>query len=132
MPCYPNGYPIAVRHPSYSLDSACPVEACLEVLSGKWKGAILLHLSGGTLRFSDLQARLAGVTGRTLTQQLRRLEADGLVERRVFAEVPARVEYSLSPMGGELAPLIEGLRRFGQRWLESRGRSAPAHLPPGC
>lgn len=121
-----------MRHPSYSLDSACPVEACLEALSGKWKGAILLHLGSGTLRFSDLQARLSGVTGRTLTQQLRRLEADGLVERRVFAEVPARVEYSLSPLGRELAPLIEGLRRFGQRWLESRGRLAPRHLPPGC
>ena len=73
----------------------CGVAVSLEIIGGKWKGVILWHLCHKTLRFSQLRRRLQGVTQKMLTQQLRELERDGLVNRKVFAEVPPRVEYSL-------------------------------------
>ena len=87
----------------------CTVAVTLEVIGGKWKSLILWHLSFKTLRFSQLQRRLAKVTQKMLTQQLRELEADGLVHREVFAEVPPRVEYSLTELGRSVVPT--GLRQ---------------------
>ena len=95
----------------------CPAEATIEVIGGRWKVPIVWHLFAGTRRFGELRKALPGVTQKMLTQQLRELERDGVVERRVYAEVPPRVEYSLTNKGHALLPVIESMRQFGTRWL---------------
>ena len=100
------------RHVSYELP-ACPVEATLELIGGKWKGIVLYYLLEGRLRFSELKRKIACVTQRSLTKQLRELEADGLVNRIVYAEVPPRVEYELTDDGQSLRPIIEALKTWG-------------------
>src|SRR6478736_4995471 len=92
----------------------CPVEATLSFLDGKWKGVILFHLMGGTLRFNELRRKLPSVTQRMLTKQLRELEESGLVSRRVFPVVPPRVDYALTPLGLTLRPVIEALAVWGE------------------
>ncbi len=91
----------------------CGVEAALGLIDGKWKGVILYHLMGGRLRFNALARKLGAVTQRMLTKQLRELEADGLIVRTVYAEVPPRVEYSLSTKGRSLEPVICALKAWG-------------------
>ena len=92
----------------------CPVEITLAVIGGKWKAVILWHLSHKTLRFSQLRRRLPGITQKMLTQQLRELERDGLLHREVFAEVPPRVEYSLTELGRTLKPLLGMMCEWGK------------------
>ena len=100
----------------------CGVEVTLAVIGGKWKGLILWHLRLKTLRFSQLQRRLQTVTQKMLTQQLRELEADGLVHRQVYAEVPPRVEYSLTERGTSVVPILELMCDWGQDYLkETKG-----------
>ncbi|MGO4172131.1 winged helix-turn-helix transcriptional regulator [Bosea sp. TAF32] len=94
--------------------AACPVEATLGLIGGKWKGIALYHLMGGTLRFSEIRRRVPGVTQRMLTTQLRELEVDGLIVRVVYPEVPPRVEYSLSAKGRTLEPVIVALKAWGE------------------
>ena len=103
----------------------CTVAVTLEIIGGKWKSLILWHLSFKTLRFSQLQRRLGKVTQKMLTQQLRELEADGLIHRQVFAEVPPRVEYSLTDLGLSVVPILEQMCRWGQVYLEHSGASVP-------
>ena len=79
---------------------SCPVETAIEVIGGRWKVLVLHELFGGVKRFSELQRALTGVTHRTLTQQLRELEAHGIIKRKVYRQVPSKVEYSLTPLGG--------------------------------
>ena len=100
------------RHNVYD-DIACPVEATLELIGGKWKGIILYHLLGDKLRFSELKRQIPCVTQRMLTKQLRELEADGLVERTVYAEVPPRVEYELTKEGKSLKSILNLLKKWG-------------------
>jgi DNA-binding HxlR family transcriptional regulator len=95
----------------------CPVEACLEVIGGKWKAVILFHLLGGTKRFNELRRLLPNVTQRMLTRQLRELEKDELVERRVYPEVPPKVEYSLSEFGRTVEPILRMLQKWGMEYL---------------
>ena len=97
-----------------SNDYRCGVEVTLNLIGGKWKGLILWHLCQKTLRFSQLRRRVAGVTQKMLTQQLRELERDGLVHREVYAEVPPRVEYSMTEKGQTLKPLLGEMCRWGQ------------------
>lgn len=97
----------------YEPHATCPVEDTLGLIDGKWKGVVLYHLGDGTLRFNALRRRVRGVTQRVLTRQLRELEADGLVTRTVYAEVPPRVEYSLSEKGETLRPIIAALKAWG-------------------
>lgn len=92
----------------------CPVEATLDMIGGKWKGVILFRLTEGTKRFGELRKLLPKITQRTLTQALRELEQDGLVHRRVYAEVPPKVEYSLTTLGRSLKPLLTRLKDWGQ------------------
>ncbi|GGG61659.1 winged helix-turn-helix transcriptional regulator [Hymenobacter glacieicola] len=92
----------------------CAVSATVDLVGGKWKTSILLYLKDGTLRFGQLQ-RAVAVSQKVLTQQLKELEQDGIVRRQVYAEVPPRVEYSLSPYGQTLQPVLEALYSWGLR-----------------
>ncbi|HFJ9439649.1 MarR family transcriptional regulator [Bacillus thuringiensis serovar roskildiensis] len=85
---------------------SCPVEAMVEVIGGKWKGVILYHLLDGTKRFNELKRLKPNITQRMLTLQLRELEADGIIHREVYREVPPKVEYSLTELGESLRPMI--------------------------
>ena len=84
----------------------CPTEITLEAISGRWKVMVIYWLLQGDRRFNQLQRDLAGITHRTLTKQLKEMEASGLVERRDFRESPARVEYRLTPLGRSLEPIL--------------------------
>ncbi|WP_420223366.1 winged helix-turn-helix transcriptional regulator [Pigmentiphaga litoralis] len=99
---------------TYDCAAGCPVEATLDLIDGKWKGVILYHLCDGTLRFNQLRKALAGITQRMLTKQLRELEACGLIERKVYAQVPPKVEYTLSAEGESLRPVITALATWGK------------------
>lgn len=98
-------------------DSRRPLRACCESIDGKWKGVILLHLLDGTKRFSELKVLLENVTQRVLTKELRELEKAQIVSRRVYAEVPPRVEYSLTEIGMSLRPVIDVKIAWGLRYL---------------
>lgn len=98
--------------------TGCPAEATLLVIGGSWKVPIVWHLAKGTLRFSALRRDVGSVTQKVLTQQLRELERDGIVHRKVYAQVPPCVEYSLTPAGKSLMPVVEAMCRWGK----SRGR----------
>ena len=91
---------------------ACAIAASVDIVGGKWKTSILLHLRGQTLRFGELQ-RQVGSSQKVLTQQLKELEKDGIVRRQVYAEVPPRVEYSLSAYGQTLQPVLDALYTWG-------------------
>ena len=106
-----------MRHKRYDCDFGCPVEACLEVIGGKWKGVILFHLLGGTKRFNELRRLMPAVTQRMLTRQLRELEADQVVVRTIYPEVPPRVEYALSDFGKTLEPILRMLQKWGMQYL---------------
>lgn len=102
------------RHTNYELP-ACPVEATLELIGGKWKGIVLYYLMvDGRLRFSVLKRKVGCVTQRMLTKQLRELEDSGLVNRIVYAEVPPRVEYELTEEGESLKPVLLTLKKWGE------------------
>jgi DNA-binding HxlR family transcriptional regulator len=96
----------------------CAVEATLDLIDGKWKGVILYHLQDGCQRFGELRRRMPDITQRMLTKQLRALEEDGLIVRTFYAEVPPRVEYSLSEVGESLRPVIDILKAWGERHQE--------------
>ena len=92
----------------------CPAEAALDVMAGRWKVLILYRLFEGTKRFSELKNELSDVTQKTLTQQLRQMEADGLVRRKIYAQIPPKVEYSLTPLGMSLKPVVAAMCRWGK------------------
>ena len=102
----------ATRHTVYNRP-ACPVEATLELIGGKWKGMVLYYLLNGKMRFSELMREIGCVTQRMLTKQLRELEANGLINRIVYAEVPPRVEYELPKEGKSLKPVLLALKKWG-------------------
>ena len=106
-------------------ESTCPAEATLEVIGGRWKVPIVWHLFAGTLRFSELRRALPGCTPKMLTQQLRELEGDGVVTRKVYAEVPPRVEYSLTPRGVSLKSVVDAMCRWtdGRREREASAKT---------
>ena len=106
------------RYKSYELSTGCAVEACLEVIGGKWKGVILHHLmTYGVMRFNEIQRLKPNLSPRTLTAQLRELEEDGVIVRKVYPVVPPKVEYSLSKAGESLKPLIQSMQDWGDEHL---------------
>lgn len=109
------------RHSRFDCTPGCAVEATVSLIGGKWKGVVLHHLLDGTLRFGELRRRVPGVTPRMLTNQLRELEEDGLIERVVYPQVPPKVEYSLSPLGRSMAPLLQALQTWGEANMDRFG-----------
>jgi len=106
----------------------CTVEAAMDVVGGKWKLAILSHLFAGTQRFGALTRAMPRITPRMLTRQLRDLEADGLVQRTVYAQVPPKVEYSLTEIGRSLEEIAGRLEDWGHYYRE---RLTSPEDPPG-
>src|SRR6516164_6675488 len=91
----------------------CPAEITLAVIGGRWKVLILYQLFQGVKRFSELSRALDGITQKMLTQQLREMERDGIVRRTVYPQVPPKVEYSLTPRGQTLRPVVNAMCRWG-------------------
>lgn len=114
---YPIGT-LVTQNPEYR----CAVAVTVDVAGGKWKPLIIHYLLGGTKRFGELQKLIGGVTQRSLTLQLRELEASGIVRREVFAEVPPRVEYSLTVLGATLAPTLDAMKSWGEHYLATKNR----------
>jgi DNA-binding HxlR family transcriptional regulator len=104
-------------------DGACPVLRAVTILDGKWTLLILRDLLQGTRRFGELRRSLDGLSPRTLAERLRTLEREDVVTRRVYAEVPPRVEYTLTTKGRALAPVLEALGAWGSRWSTSSQRA---------
>ncbi len=109
----------------------CTVAVTLEIIGGKWKSLILWHLSFKTLRFSQLQRRLGTITQKMLTQQLRELEGDGMINRKVYAEVPPRVEYSLTELGESVVPILKLMCQWGKDYLGDSDDSATGRCQSG-
>ncbi|MBD2179520.1 helix-turn-helix transcriptional regulator [Planktothrix sp. FACHB-1355] len=98
----------------------CSVEITLKVIGGRWKVLILRELFFGVKRFGELHRALHGITQKMLTQQLRELEQDGIVDRHVYLQVPPKVEYSLTPLGETLKPILDSMHEWGLKYLQSR------------
>jgi len=96
--------------------ASCPIARSAAILGGKWTLLIIRDLVEGTKRFSDLERSLSGISPKTLSERLRLLEREGILKRRTYAEVPVRVEYSLTPKGQGLIPVLAQIRTFGERW----------------
>lgn len=98
---------------------ACPVETTLTLIGDKWKVLILRDLLTGTKRFGELKKSIGGVSQKVLTSQLRAMEASGLLTRKVYAEVPPRVEYSLTELGQSLNPILSAMQSWGESYKAS-------------
>lgn len=99
----------------------CPVEVTMGLIAGRWKVIAIHYLLDGPKRFNQLQRELRGVTHRTLTKQLREMEGDGIVLRKDYKEIPPRVEYSLSPLGKSLKPILLALHEWGEAYCKKKG-----------
>ncbi len=106
------------KHSRFDCSPGCAVEAAISLIDGKWKSVVLFHLLDGTMRFNELKRQIPGVTQRMLTNQLRELETDGLIERKVYAQVPPKVEYSLTPLGRSIEPILLALKEWGDTNIE--------------
>lgn len=96
----------------------CPMVLVQDIISGKWKILILWYLSYSTLRFSNLQKKLPTVSQKVLSRQLKSMEEDNIINRKVYPVVPPKVEYSLTDTGRKLIPLLEMMHKFGAEYLE--------------
>lgn len=101
---------------------ACPVETTLTLISDKWKVLILRDLMSGKKRFGELKKSIGHVTQKVLTAQLRQMEQTGLLTRTVYAEVPPRVEYTLTELGYSLKPILDALLHWGEAYKQRNGR----------
>lgn len=99
--------------PQFNKKSTCPAEITLKAISGRWKILILRELFSEVKRFGELQRSLVGVTQKILTEQLRELEADGIIHREVYPQIPPKVEYSLTELGESLKPTLETMHDWG-------------------
>ena len=109
--------------------TGCAVEATLAVVGGRWKPVLLFHLLEGRKRFSDLCRAVPNATQRMITLQLRELEADGVVVRHVYAQIPPRVEYELTELGRSLEALLFQMRDWGERFRASARPRRPSSSP---
>ncbi|MDX2471306.1 MAG: helix-turn-helix domain-containing protein [SAR324 cluster bacterium] len=100
--------------------NSCFVEQTVQVIGGRWKLLILKNLFSNTLRFSELQRAIPAVSQRMLTQQLRELEADGIISRKVYPQVPPKVEYSQTELGESLGPILEAMNAWGEDFVAGK------------
>lgn len=107
-------------------EANCPVETTLDLIGGKYKALILWHLSDRTLRFNELQKAIRSATPRVLTHQLRELENQHLIRRKVYPVVPPKVEYSMTDLGRSLMPILSAMRDWGAKYLRSND------IEPNC
>ena len=105
--------PAAIADP----EETCPVARTAAVIGSKWTLLVIRDLSSGTKRFNELEKSLSGISAKTLSERQRSLEQERILSRRAYAEIPPRVEYSLTEKGQALLSLIESMREYGQRWL---------------
>ena len=115
-----------MRQKRYDWRTGCSVEATLSVIGGLWKAVILFHLLDGKKRFGELSRLVPGATQRMLTLQLRELEADGVISRTVFPQVPPRVEYELTELGRSLEPILLTMREWGLAFQDRRSTDLAA------
>lgn len=108
-----------MRHASYDGTKGCYVEAALDAISDKWKGVILYHLLDGPKRFNELKRTFPELSQRILTRQLRELESDGVINRKIYPEIPPKVEYSLTDLGRLLKPILKSLENWGVKCVEA-------------
>jgi DNA-binding HxlR family transcriptional regulator len=101
----------------------CPMGSAISLIGGKWKLPVLYNLRAKTMRFNELKKALPGVTQKMLTQQLREMEQDGLLTRKVYAEVPPKVEYSLTPIAEKLEPILAKMCAWSTEYHALRGTS---------
>lgn len=115
---------------NYNWKTGCDVEATLSVIGGRWKPILVCHLLSGRKRFGELRRLTPNATERMITLQLRELEADGVIDRHVFAEVPPRVEYEITDFGRSLEPVLVSMQAWGRafksRMLTREHEAEPA------
>ena len=109
-----------MRKQRHAVYGNCPVEAALDIIGGKWKAILIFHILDGTKRFSDFGRLLPGLSPRILTTQLRELEADGVIARTVYPQVPPKVEYSITPFGQTLQPMLHELALWSDMHVKPR------------
>ncbi len=103
----------------YDCDLGCPVQNTLQFISGKWKGVILYHIfKNDVLRFSELQTKLPYVSKRMLAKQLSELEADGILDKRVYPVIPVKTEYRVTKLGSSLYPVIDAMEIWGTNYTQ--------------
>ncbi len=100
----------------------CAMDVTMNFIGGKWKTVVLWYLKNKTLRFGELKKQVPDITEKMLSLQLKALEEDGLVKREVYAEVPLRVEYSLTPFGKSLVPVLDAIAKWGRNLAETKGK----------
>lgn len=98
----------------------CPVTFTMSKIGGKWKPIILFLINKGANRFGVLLRGIDGISKQMLTKQLRELEADGFLHRKIYAEIPPRVEYSVTELGNSLFPIIESMKHWGEKHMENK------------
>lgn len=115
---------MAKQHKNDRKNVGCPVETTLEAIGGRWKVLIIHHLMERSCRFGELRDLLTGISARTLTRQLRELEASGIISRLVHQQIPPKVEYSLTKLGMGLKPILMAMHRWGED-IEKRRSPEP-------
>lgn len=113
---------VKARHSRFDCTPGCSVEAAIGLIDGKWKSIILWYLLSGTLRFNEIRRHMQNCTPRMLTNQLREMEEDGLITRKVYAQVPPKVEYSLSDLGRTMEPILRALKTWGDENIGLYGK----------
>lgn len=119
------GSPNDMEHQNQCKEIRCPIQFVLEIVGSKWAILILRELFSGSRRTHEFLEVLPGISTKTLTARLRELESYGLVNRKVFPEVPPRVEYSLTAKGLEIQPVMMSLKQLGEQWLEQESCACP-------
>ena len=103
-------------------DNSCPVTYCIKKIGGKWKPIIIFMIRNGANRFGIMQRSIEGISKQMLTKQLRELEADGILERTIYAEIPPRVEYSITDYGESLMPIIDAMSVWGREQMAAEAK----------
>ncbi|MGO4919038.1 winged helix-turn-helix transcriptional regulator [Maribacter spongiicola] len=96
------------------------LEYCMDMIGGKWKPVIMYHISKGTNRFNKLFVEIEGINRQMLSKQLKSLERSGILDRTLFGEIPPRVEYTLTPLGKSLLPVVKAMTTWGQKQMEEK------------